>query len=154
MSETRDRSGVDVPRQTKGAREAPPEPTGWVGWVVFAGLIMIMVGTFQVIAGLVALFNDDYFAVGQNGLIVSVDYTAWGWVHLVWGIIVGLAGLALLAGQMWARVLAVLAAGVQAIVNLAFLSAHPVWTTIVIALDVLVIYAVVVHGRELKSSYQ
>src|SRR4051794_6646957 len=60
--------------------------SGWVGWIAFAGTLMVMLGTFHVIDGLVALFNDEYYLVTKSGLIVTADYTAWGWVHLILGI--------------------------------------------------------------------
>jgi hypothetical protein len=82
---------------------------------------------------------------------VSVDYTAWGWVHLIAGVVVALAGFGVMVGQMWARVLGVVLAVVSAIVNIGFLAAYPVWSAILITLDVLVIYALTVHGREVKS---
>jgi hypothetical protein len=128
------------------------EMTGWAGWVVFAGIMLIMLGSFQAIEGLVAIFDKGYYLVGPEGLIVSVDYTAWGWVHLILGLIAVAAGLGLIAGNMAARVVGVIVAVISAIVNLAFLAAYPVWSTIVITLDVIVIYAIVVHGRELKNS--
>lgn len=130
-----------------------PVRTGWVGWIVFAGTMMILLGIFEAIEGLVALFNDDYFLVGRTGLVVSVDYTAWGWVHLLLGIVVAAAGFGVIAGRMWARVVGILLAGLSAIVNVAFLAAYPVWSTIVIAIDILVIYALTVHGAEAKADY-
>ncbi|MGH8867063.1 MAG: DUF7144 family membrane protein [Actinomycetes bacterium] len=153
MSETQESGlgqSVSVPRQT--AREGPPETTGWVGWVIFAGFMMIMVGIFQAIAGLTALFNDDYFVVRDDNLLVSVDYTGWGWTHLILGVVIGLAGLGVMAGMMWARVIGVLLALGSAMVNIAFLAAFPLWAIMMIVIDVLVIYALTVHGRELKSS--
>jgi hypothetical protein len=130
-----------------------PEPTGWVGWIIFAGIMMIMLGTFHAIEGLVAIFNDKYFALPRSGLVVSVDYTAWGWVHLLLGIVIAGAGLGLMAGQMWARVVGIVVALVSAVVNIAFLAANPVWSTILITVDVLVIYALTVHGKETKTEY-
>lgn len=126
------------------------EPTGWVGWIVFAAVMMIILGCFHAIAGLVALFDDQKFLISDSGLVVSVDYTAWGWVHLIGGIIVVLAGIALFAGKMWARVIGVIAASVSAIVNIAFLPAYPIWSAIMIAVDILVIWAITVHGEEMK----
>jgi hypothetical protein len=89
--------------------------------------------------------------VTDSGLLVSVDYTAWGWVHLIGGIIMALAGISLFAGRMWARIVGVLAAMVSAIVNIAFLSAYPIWSAIMIALDILIIWAITVHGAEMKQ---
>lgn len=121
--------------------------SGWYGLIVFAGIMMILLGVFHVIAGLMAIFEDDYFLVTQGGLIIDTDYTAWGWTHLILGALVALAGAGLFTGAMWARVVAVVLAGLSAIVNLAFLSAYPLWSAIMIAIDILVIYAVTTHGN-------
>jgi hypothetical protein len=125
--------------------------TGWVGWIVFAGFMLIMVGSFHIIEGLVALFRDEVFLVGPRGLVVNVDYTAWGWVHVIGGLLAILTGVGLLAGQMWARVLAVIVAFASAVINMAFLPAYPIWSAIVIAIDVVVIWAVTVHGSEIRN---
>jgi hypothetical protein len=117
---------------------------------VFGGTIMVLLGAFHAIQGLVALFDDEYFVVGQSGLVVSVDYTAWGWAHLILGLIVAGAGCGLLAGQMWARIVGVLVAMASAVVNLAFLAAFPIWSALMILFDVLIIWAITVHGSELK----
>jgi hypothetical protein len=127
------------------------DQTGWVGWIVFGGTIMVLLGAFHAIQGLVALFDDEYFVVGQSGLVVSVDYTAWGWAHLILGLIVAGAGCGLLAGQMWARIVGVLVAMASAVVNLAFLAAFPIWSALMILFDVLIIWAITVHGSELKA---
>ena len=124
--------------------------SGWTGWIVFAGVMMLMMGAFHVIQGLVALFQDTYYLVGQEGLVVQVDYTTWGWVHTILGAVVILAGVALLAGQMWARIVAIILAFGSALVNIAFLGAYPIWSLMMIAIDVLVIYAVTMHGKEMK----
>jgi hypothetical protein len=125
--------------------------TAWVGWIAFAGMIMVMLGTFHIIQGLVALFNDEYYLVGKSGLIVNVDYTTWGWVHLIGGCVVLVAGLCVFAGQVWARTVGVLVALVSAVVNLGFLAAYPLWSMMMIALDVVVILALTVHGSEVKA---
>jgi len=111
-----------------------------------------MMGVFQAIEGLVALFDDGFYAVASNGLVVNVDYNTWGWIHLVIGLIGVLVGIGLLAGNMAGRVAGVAIAFLSALVNLAFVAASPVWSVIVIALDVLVIYAIIVHGSELKRT--
>jgi hypothetical protein len=146
-------------RTTPGAAYAPAsnaadhghERTMWVGWIAFAGVMMMMLGAFHAIEGLVAIFQDSYFLVGQDDLVVHVDYTMWGWVHMLVGILVVSAGAAVLTGHMWARVIAVIVAFGSALLNIAFLSAYPIWSTIMIAVDVLVIWAVMVHGREMKD---
>jgi hypothetical protein len=126
------------------------DPSGWARWVVFGGVMLIMLGAFQIIEGLVALFDDGFYAVRSSGLVVHVDYSAWGWVHMLIGVVGVLAGLGLLVGNMAARIVGVVIAFLSAVVNLAFISAYPVWSTIMIALDVLIIFAIIVHGRELK----
>jgi hypothetical protein len=151
VAETRGTQAGAAGVSRQPGRGGAVEPTGWVGWVVFAGVMMVLSGTFQAIEGLAAIFNDDYFLVGRNGLLVDVDYTAWGWTHLILGLIVVAAGFALMAGQTWARVVAIVLAGASAILHLAFLAAYPIWALTVILLDIIVIFAVAVHGRELRS---
>ena len=132
-----------------GDFEAPS--TAWVGWIAFAGTIMVMLGGFHIIQGLVALFNDDYYLVAQSGLIVNVDFTTWGWIHLISGIVVMLAGFAVFTGQVWARTVGVVVALVSALLNLGFLAAYPIWSLMMIALDVFIIMALTVHGSEIKK---
>ncbi len=125
--------------------------TGWVGWVVFGACMMVMLGIFQAIQGLVALSKETYFAAPSSDLMVSVSYDTWGWVHLIGGLVVLAVGVGLFTGATWARVLGVAIAMVSAIVNLAFLAAFPVWSIIMITLAVLVIYAITAHGAEIKN---
>jgi len=113
--------------------------------------MMLMLGSFHAVAGLVALFKDQYFLVGKSGLVVNVDYTTWGWTHIIAGLIVIAAGLGALAGQMWARVVGVILACVSILLNFAFLPSYPFWSAIVIAMDVFVIMALTVHGKEMKD---
>jgi hypothetical protein len=127
----------------------PPSPTAWVGMVLFGGIMMMMVGGFQLIQGFVALFKDDYYLVTRNGLVLNIDYTAWGWIHLLIGLVAVVTGIGVLIGQTWARVLGIIIAVLSALANIAFLAAYPVWSTIIIAADVLVFYALAVHGREI-----
>ena len=132
----------------------PTGMTGWVGWVAFAGVMMTILGTFHAIEGLVAIFKDEYFLVGKSGLVVNVDYTVWGWVHLLAGVIVIAAGVAVFSGKIWARTIGVILAMLSAVVNIAFLSAYPIWSTIMITIDILVIWALTVHGGELRDDYE
>jgi hypothetical protein len=113
--------------------------------------MMILLGAFQVIEGLVALFNRGYYLVTESGLVLNINYNAWGWFHLILGVIAVAVGFGLLVGNPVARVVGVILAVLSAIVNLAFIAAYPVWSTIVIAVDIIVIYAIVVHGRELRT---
>ncbi|WP_235734561.1 DUF7144 family membrane protein [Nocardioides alcanivorans] len=143
-------------QQRTGGPAGPAMPdytrnqTGWVGWIVFAGMLLVLLGVFHAVQGLVALFRDEVFLVGQNGLVVNADYTVWGWVHLLGGILAVLVGVGVLAGRLWAQMVAVCLAFVSAIVNLGFLPAFPIWSVLMITLDVLVMWALVVHGDELR----
>jgi hypothetical protein len=140
--------GTRVPAQSARPRS---EPTGWVGWIVFAAVMLIMVGILQAIEGFVALFKDSYYLVRSSGLVVNVDYTTWGWVHIVVGLLLAATGAALFSGRMWARVVGVLVAGLSILANFSFASAYPVWSLVIITVDVLVIYALTVHGREIRD---
>ena len=127
-----------------------PQATGWAGYVVFAGVMLMMLGGFQAIQGLVAIFRDDYYLVSRSGLLLTMDFTAWGWTHLILGLVAVGTGIGVLLGQTWARVTGIIIAVLSALSNLAFLPAYPVWSVIIIALDVLAIYALAVHGREVQ----
>jgi hypothetical protein len=120
------------------------------GFLIFAAIMLVLVGVFNIIDGLVALFNDDWFAVTKRALL-TWDFTTWGWINLIMGIVLILAGLGLLRGAMWARVVGVIAAGVNAIAQLSFISAYPLWSVIMIAVDILVIWAITAHGRMLRD---
>jgi len=113
--------------------------------------MLVLVGIFQAIDGLIALFNDNLYLVQPNGLVVDVDYTAWGWTHLLLGLLLLGAGAAVFSGQVWARVVGVLAAIVSAVVNFAYVPAYPVWSILIIVIDILVIYALTAHGGELRD---
>ena len=132
-----------------GAEYYAMRQSAWVGWVNFAGVMLIMLGAFHAIQGLVALFRDEVYVVRSSGLVLNIDYTTWGWVHLALGVVAVLAGVCLLLGQMWARVVAVIVAFLSALANVSFMQAQPVWSVLVIAFDVVVIWAIVVHGGEL-----
>ena len=127
------------------------EQTGWTGWAFFAAIMMIMIGTFQAISGVTALVNDEYFLVSSSGLIVTLDYTTWGWIHLGLGMAIALAGVTVLSGSWFGRALGIFLAGVSAVANLVWIAAYPLWSIIIITVDILVIYALAVHGGELKK---
>ena len=141
---------ADTP-QTLSSSGSYNGTTAWVGWIAFAGTMMALLGTFHLIQGLVAIFNDEYFLVGKSGLVVSVDYTAWGWAQVIAGLVVMVAGFCVFAGQMWARVVGILVALLSAVVNITFLAAYPIWSMIMIALAVVVILALTVHGSDIKA---
>lgn len=126
------------------------EISNWTGWVFFAGVMMVLSGLFQAIAGLTALLKHTWYLVTASHLLVF-NYTAWGWIDLIIGLVVLLAGISVLHGSTWARVVGVILASLSALASLASISAYPIWSIIVIAVDVLVIFALVVHGGELAE---
>jgi hypothetical protein len=142
------RASGSVPKQSS---RAVPEPTGWVGWLAFAGTMMVIVGCLHAIQGFIALFQDEYYLVGKKGLTVHVDYTAWGWTYIIAGLLIAFAGGGVWAGKVWARTIGVILAAASLVLNFGFMSAYPVWSSIVIAIDVFVIWALIVHGREAQS---
>jgi hypothetical protein len=127
--------------------------SSWVGWIGFGGVVMILSGVLQAIAGLVGIFRSTFYVVGNNSnqLLVVHNTHTWGWVNLIVGLVVLLAGIALFSGSTWARVVAVLFAAGAIIVNMASMPLYPLWSILTIALAVLVIYAVIVHGSELEG---
>ena len=124
---------------------------GAVGLILFAGILMIMVGCLQFFEGLVAVFNDTFYVATRNYLF-QFDATTWGWIHLIVGLIVVLAGWGLLSGRTWARVVAITVAVLSAIANFLWLPYYPFWALTLITLDVFVIWAVAAHGGELRAS--
>ena len=132
------------------ASSSNQQVTGWVGWIAFAGSMLILAGIFQFIIGLTALFNQNWFVTTQQGLLVF-NLATWGWIHLILGIVLGWAGASLFRGGMGGRVIATLVAGLSAISNILFLGEYPIWSLVVITMDILIIYALTVHGGELKD---
>ncbi|NUT51081.1 MAG: hypothetical protein HOV94_27825 [Saccharothrix sp.] len=126
-------------------------PTAWVGWIGFAATMLVLVGLFNVIMGLVALFQEQYYSVNPDTLLVF-DTNTWGWVHLAGGVLLVAVGCALFTGAVWARVAAVLLVGMNALAHLMTISFSPWWGVIVIAMDLLVIWAVMVHGQEIADA--
>ncbi len=125
--------------------------TGWVGWVYFAGILLILRGLSQGFLGITALVNDHYLLVVNNSLVsVSNNLTAWGWVHLVAGVLLLGVGFSVLHGGTFARAVAVFLAGASFLVNMAFLAVFPVWSIVMMIVDALIIYALVVHGDEAR----
>jgi hypothetical protein len=125
-------------------------PSSWLGMVIFSGVILMLLGSFQLIEGVVAIVRDDYYITTSSGLAFDVDYTVWGVFHAMLGLLTMAAGVGVFLGQTWARVVGIGIAALSALGNLLFLPAYPFWCTVVIAVDVLVIYALAVHGREAR----
>jgi hypothetical protein len=139
---------TETPGYGSRVREEPP---GWaVGFTIFAAVMMMMTGGFQALAGLVAIFENEFYVATRNYLF-ELDVTTWGWVHLILGVIVALAGFALLSGATWARVVGITLAVLSAIANFLFIPYYPFWSLLVIALDVFVIWALAVHGGKVAT---
>jgi hypothetical protein len=117
-----------------------------LGFVLFAGVLLITIGIFQAIAGLAAIFEDDFYVVTKN-YAFEVDVTAWGWIHLGLGILLIVTGWGMMAGQLWARVVGIGLAVLSAVANFLFVPYYPVWSLLIIALDVFVIWALCVYGQ-------
>ena len=117
------------------------------GSVAFAAVLLIMVGLFHAVQGLVALLNDTFYVTTQK-YVFQFDLTTWGWIHMLLGLLVVAAGAGLFAGATWARTLAVVAASVSLIGNFAWLPHYPIWALTLMALDVFIIWAAIVHGRD------
>lgn len=118
-----------------------------VGFINFAGVVLIVAGIFQVIQGIVGLANNDFYVVSQKW-VFQFNVTTWGWVHILVGIVAILAGAGLFSGAVWARTVAVIVAGISIIANFVWLPYYPVWALVVIAVDFFVIWALVLHGRD------
>ncbi|MCT9821075.1 hypothetical protein N3K63_12380 [Microbacterium sp. W1N] len=125
--------------------------TGWAGWVVFAGIILLLSGLFSAVQGIVALIGPDTYYLRTEGGLWLFDVAGWGWWNLIIGLLLVLVAFALFAGQTWGRVVAVILAILSAVGQLLLVPAQPWWSLIVISIDVLVIYALIVHGRELRD---
>jgi hypothetical protein len=147
----------------RGEAEAPPRPAhagsgsstyaedGFSGWAWFTGALMGLVGIFQVIFGITALASA-YYTVPSSDLVVDAGYTTWGWVHLILGLVFLATGGGLAFGQPWARVVGVALAALSALAMFTFLPAAPVAATLIIAIDVFLVYAIAVHGGAPKQA--
>lgn len=126
------------------------EVTGWVGWAYFAGTMMWIVGIFQAIAGLVALLSPTYYLVGERAL-VTLNYTTWGWIHLVLGVVLITAGSSVMRGGVYGRLIGVMLAVLSMVANFIFIAAYPIWSIIMIIVSGFIIYALTVHGAEASA---
>lgn len=124
------------------------EVSGWAfGLAAFAGAVMLMVGIFQAFSGLAAIFENEFFVVGAN-YAYEIDVTAWGWIHLIIGVVVAFAGIAVYSGATWARSVGIVLAILSAIANFLYIPYYPVWAVLIIALNIAVIWALAVYGTD------
>jgi hypothetical protein len=129
-----------------------PRQTFWSGWIRFGGAMMIMVGSFAIIEGLIALFQNEYYLTTAQGVLL-LDLTGWGWLQLSMGAVAIVIGLGLFSGATWARIAGVVFACLNLISQLAFMAAYPLWATVAITFDILIIWALVVHGGEMEQDW-
>jgi hypothetical protein len=122
-----------------------------MGLIMFAGIMMILAGMFQAIQGIVALVNDTFYVVGQQW-VFSFNITTWGWIHLLAGVLLVVAGYFLFQGAVWARVVGVAVAVISAVLSFMSLPYYPIWSILIITLDVFIIWALTVHGRDIANA--
>ncbi len=129
-------------------------PSGWaVGLTALAGFLMLMLGSWWIIAGFVGIVNDDFFVVTQEW-IFEFSTTSWGWTHLILGIVVLLAGFGLFTGAVWARSVGVILAVISGLVAFAWLPWYPVWAILFVTLSVFTVWALTAHGRDIAMGYE
>src|SRR5512135_556229 len=128
--------------------------SGWAtGRGLFASVVLILAGVAQALAGLAAILEDKVYVVTAN-YVYELDVTGWGWIHLILGVVVALAGVYVLSGRVWARVVGIALAGLSALANFFFIPYYPLWTLLIIALDVFVIWALATYTADRVSDDQ
>jgi hypothetical protein len=127
------------------------QPSYWAaGWATFAGLMMILIGLFHAISGLAEVVDPDAYVAGEN-YVFRLSSDAWGWIHLLGGIIIFFAGFAIFRGAVWGRTVGVILAIVSAFAAFAWLPYAPVSAIVIIAIDITVIWALTAHGRDVTA---
>jgi hypothetical protein len=127
--------------------------SGWsVGFAWFAASMLILIGAFQFFQGLAAVLENEFFVVGAN-YVYEFDVTAWGWIHMIWGVIVLLAGWAVFAGKEWGRAVGITVAVISAIAQFFYIPYYPVWAVLIIALDVVCIWALATYNRAAANEF-
>jgi len=134
-------------------QEPSTPPSGaWAGWITFAAVILVLIGTLNAIQGFIALFDDGYFIARDEDELLLVDYGAWGVIMLLWGALLVAAAFSLMSGKSWARWFAVLVVFVNVIAQIGFLPAYPIWSALMVLLDILVIFALTARWDEAQAA--
>jgi len=118
-----------------------------VGWTYFASVMMILIGIFHAFAGLVAIFDDEFFVVTRK-YVLQFDATQWGWIHLILGVVIGFSGVYVLRGSVFARTIGVIMAVISAVAGFAWMPYYPIWGIVFVAIALSVIWALTAHGRD------
>ena len=121
-----------------------------MGFATFAAIMLMIAGSFQILAGLAGIFENEFYVRTAN-YFLEFDVTVWGWIHLIWGVLVLIGGFGLLQGSLWGRTLGVIAAAGSALINFAFIPYYPFWSLLIIAIDVFIIWALTAHGQDIAS---
>lgn len=133
-------------------QSAAPHPSSWaVGWAAFAGIMMFVQGTWWMIAGFIALVNNDFYAVTEQ-YVFRFDTTTWGWIHLLVGLVLLAAGLGVFTGAVWARTVGVLVATMAMVVAFAWLPWYPIFALLFIVVSGFVIWSLTAHGRDIAGT--
>ncbi|WP_119727731.1 DUF7144 family membrane protein [Thermomonospora amylolytica] len=140
-------------QRTEHRQATPGRPvSGWaVGFAAFAACVMVLAGVFGAIMGFAAILENEVY-VFRGDYVFEFDLTTWGWLHLLIGIFVAVAGFAVFTGQAWARTVGIILAGLSAIANFMFIPYYPVWSLLIIALDIVVIWALAVYSRQAAAA--
>ena len=130
------------------------KPSPWTGWVVFAAAVLLTVGALDIIQGIVALTKDGTYLISEKDLLVTTDFTAWGWTLIVWGAVLILSGASLFAGRGWGRWFAIVAVILNLIAQITWFPAYPLWSLVAIGLGVAVLFALTVRWEEARLPLQ
>ncbi len=131
--------------------QEPSQRSGWTGWITFASVLIILSSILSIIAGFVAVFSKKVILSGADHTAV-LSVSSWGWAHVAWGLFLLMVGIGLLSGNFLARIFGVLGALVSLVLSFFALFQSPVWAGIVIIIDLLIIWAIMAHGKEMKKS--
>ena len=125
----------------------------WAGWVAFAGLLLMIIGGLDFFQGLVAVIRDQYYVLGDNGALV-IDVSQWGWVMMIWGILLALVGYGVVSGASWARWVAIVGVSLNFLAQLGYDggSGFTLWSLCVVALNILVLWALIVRWDDAKAA--
>jgi hypothetical protein len=126
--------------------------TGWVGWVWFAAFSILAVGLFNIVAGVAAAFSPNNVLSWTNNGVAVVDVSTWGWVHIILGALLVAAALALFSGAGWARVVAIILVVLNLIAQFVSLQTTPFWSLVIIVVDLVILWALTVHGDEVERA--